>query len=88
VVQASRLRSGMCSSLPSAAPARERPATVAPNVGSASADRLFDDPINFGEHQWDHSAEFNGTNAVRRYYCNMLMKKMSLTPWTDLFPGG
>jgi hypothetical protein len=27
-----------------------------------------ENPINFGERQWDHSAEFNGTNAVRRYY--------------------
>lgn|GEM_PF-2050235 len=36
---------------------------------------------DFNSNQWDHSAEFNGTNMLRKYYWNMLMKAFGLTPW-------
>lgn len=36
---------------------------------------------NFIDHEWDHSAEFNGTNMDRKYYWNLLMKAFGITPW-------
>jgi len=37
--------------------------------------------VDFTGHEWDHSAEFNGTNMDRKYYWNLLMKAFGLTPW-------
>lgn len=36
---------------------------------------------NFIDHEWDHSAQFNGTNMDRKYYWNLLMKAFGITPW-------
>ena len=37
--------------------------------------------VDFTANQWDHSAQFNGTNMLRKYYWNLLMKAFGLSPW-------
>lgn len=43
--------------------------------------RLDAGPYAFTNHQWDHSAQFNGTNMARRYYWNQLMQVFGIDPW-------
>jgi len=59
------------------------PFTTSAQVDLSALSRLIAAPpagVDLTHDQYDHSGEFNGTNMLRKYYWNLLMKTFGFTP--------